>query len=130
MSGGASMQFPRPSRERSKRTGNPCSYRVRRFRLRGQGTRPGTTMRGSAGRRQRFAGRLVDLSALQGFGAYRSRRREQEALPEAHIVVQQIEHHAFALDTLRDQVDAGTGQKVGEILRPNVELRADRLVEQ
>ena len=55
--------------------------------------------------------------ALQRLGAHRPRRREQEALAEAHVVVEQIDHRALALDALGDQVDAGARQQIGEVGR-------------
>ena len=62
--------------------------------------------------------------ALQGLGPHRPRRREQEALAEAHVVVEQIDHHALALDPLGDQVDAEAAEQVGEIGGMDVALRA------
>ena len=59
----------------------------------------------------------------QRLGAHRPRRREQEALAEAHIVIEQIDHRALALDPLGDQVDAGARQQIGEIRRVDVAMR-------
>ena len=45
---------------------------------------------------------------------------EQEALAEAHVVVEQIDHRALALDPLGDQVDAEAAEQVGKVRRVNV----------
>ena len=85
------------------------------------------------GRGDRLAGRRVAADsprlgraarALQRLGPHRPRRREQEALAEAHVVVEQIDHHALAFDALGDQIDAGARQQVGEIAGVDVALRA------
>ena len=36
---------------------------------------------------------------------------------ESHVVVEQIDHHALALDALGDEIDAGARQQIGEIFR-------------
>ena len=53
--------------------------------------------------------------ALQRFGAHRPRRREQEALTEADVVIEQVDHHRFAFDLLGDQVDAETAEEIGQV---------------
>ena len=63
---------------------------------------------------------LVGIAALQGLGAHRARRREQDALAEAHIVVEQIDDRAFVFDTVGDQIDAEAAEQIGEIGRMNV----------
>jgi EAL domain-containing protein (putative c-di-GMP-specific phosphodiesterase class I) len=67
---------------------------------------------------------------LQRFGAHRTRRREQEALPEADIIFEQVNHHIFVFDALGDEVDAGTRQQIREIFRMDVALRGRCFVEQ
>jgi len=51
------------------------------------------------------------LDALQGFGAYRPRRREHKALAEAHAAFEQIDDRSFALDPLGDEIDAEARSK-------------------
>ncbi len=60
---------------------------------------------------------------LQRFGANRTWRREQEALTEANIVVEQVDHGCLGLDPLRDKADAVTAQQVGQIRSVNVGRR-------
>ena len=74
--------------------------------------------------------RRIGRGGLQGFDPHRPRRREQEALAEAHVVVEQVDHHAFAFDALGDQIDAGARQQVGEIAGVNVALRGGGRIEQ
>jgi len=57
---------------------------------------------------------------MECFGPYRSRWREEEALSEADVVVEQIDHRRFGLYPLSNQVDAGTRQEIGEIFRINI----------
>src|SRR5262249_16955453 len=80
-----------------------AAYRVGRRRL----------LRADAGLARDHVGALGD--PLQGLRAYRPRLREQEALAVAHVVVEQIDHAAFALDLLSDQVDAEAADQIGEI---------------
>src|ERR1700751_1439323 len=49
-------------------------------------------------------------NALQGFGAHRPWRREQEALSELHVVIEQVDHRAFAFDPFGNEVDAEAGE--------------------
>ena len=81
---------------------------------------------------RRASARVVGAAgrALQRLGPHRPRRREQEALAEAHVVVEQIDHHVLAFDALGDQVDAGARQQIGEVVGMDVALRAGGLVEQ
>ena len=58
------------------------------------------------------------------FGAHRPRRREQEALAEADIVIEQIDHHRFGLDPFGDQADAEAAEQIGQIGGMNVGRRA------
>src|SRR5277367_3300568 len=56
------------------------------------------------GRRERsFSRRFADR--LQRLGTHRARRREQHALAEADIKVEQIDNGAFAFDMVGDQID-------------------------
>ncbi len=57
-------------------------------------------------------------------GPQRPRRRKQESLAEPHVVVEQIDHRAFALDPLGDQVDAEAAEQVGKVGRVDVGGRA------
>ena len=70
------------------------------------------------------------IGGLQRFGAHRTRRREQKALAETHIVVEQIDHRAFVLDPLGDQIDAETAEQIGKVGRMNVGRGGTRTVEQ
>ena len=45
----------------------------------------------------------------------RPRRREQKALAEADVIIEQVDHRALALDLLGDQVDAEAAEQVGEV---------------
>ena len=60
-------------------------------------------------------GNALQRFGADRFGADRPRRREQEALSEAHVIVEEIDDHALALDLLRDQVDTEAAQKIGQI---------------
>src|SRR5207302_1144748 len=57
---------------------------------------------------------------LQGLGAYRPRRREQESLAEFHVEIEQIDHRALAFDLLGDEADAETAEQVGEVARVDI----------
>src|SRR5207244_2802690 len=50
--------------------------------------------------------------ALQGLGAHRARRREQETLAEPDVIIEEVDHHAFALDFFGDEVDAEPAEQV------------------
>jgi len=84
------------------------------------GTRqPGETAAGARGVahdlcRSRGFPRVAD-AALQRFGAHRTRRREQKALAEADVVVEQIDHRTFVLDTLGNEIDAVAAEQIGEV---------------
>jgi len=45
----------------------------------------------------------------------RSRRREQKALAEPDVVIEQVNHGALALDPFGDQVDAVAAEQIGEV---------------
>src|SRR5580700_7664680 len=68
-------------------------------------------------RRRRNRGFSRAGGALQRFGAHRARWREQKALAEAHVVIEEIDHRAFSLDVLGDEIDAEAAEEVGEIGR-------------
>ena len=53
-------------------------------------------------------------------GPQRPRLREQEALAETHVVVEQVDHRALALDPLGDQIDAEAAEQVGQVGGVNV----------
>ena len=111
----------------ARRSGRRPRRGLRRLRV----GRRGRTLDGARRRRGRAlaAGRPV-RDPLQHLGAHRARRREQEALAEAHVVVEQVDHGALALDPLGDQVDAEAAEQVGEIRRMDVALRRRGAVEQ
>ena len=63
-------------------------------------------------------------------GPQRPRRREQKSLSESHVIVEQIDHGALALDPFRDQVDAKSAEQIGKVGRVNVGCRGLPLIEQ
>src|SRR5580692_1021587 len=71
------------------------------------------------GRRKRSFSRRF-AHGLQRLGAHRTRRREQHALAETDIKVEQIDNGAFAFDMVGDQIDAEAAEEVGEIGRVNI----------
>src|SRR6478736_2552970 len=72
----------------------------------------------------------VDRRPMECFGTHRSRWREEEALSEADVVVEQIDHRRFGLYPLSNQVDTGTRQEISEIFRINVAVCGGNLVEE
>src|SRR6516165_7063505 len=74
--------------------------------------------------------RVTTLCRAGTLGAHRTRRGEQEALAEADIIVEQVDHRAFALDTLGNQVDAEAAEQIGEGSGMNVRGRALFRIEQ
>ena len=63
-------------------------------------------------------------------GPQRPGRRKQESLAEPHVVVEQIDHRALALDPLGDQVDAEAAEQVGKVGGVDVGRRGLPLIEQ
>ena len=61
---------------------------------------------------------------------HRARRREQEALAEAHVVFEQIDDLRLGLDPLGDQADAEAAEQVGEVGGMDVGARRAGLAEQ
>ena len=57
-------------------------------------------------------------------------RCKQESLSEPDVEIQQVDHRAFALDPLRDQVDAVAAEQVGKVGRMDIRRCAAALVEQ
>ena len=53
--------------------------------------------------------------AAQRLRPHRARLREQEALAEANVVFEQIDHLRLALDPLGDQADAEPAEQVGQV---------------
>src|SRR5262249_49949972 len=92
----------------------------------------GAASRRSVVRRNRLAPRELAAfgDALQRFRAHRPRRREQEALPEADVVIQEIDDGALALDLLGEEVDAEAAEQVGEVGGMDVAGDAAEPVEQ
>jgi len=60
----------------------------------------------------------------------RSRRREQKALAEPDVVIEQVNHGALALDPFGDQVDAVAAEQIGEVGGMDVRGRALPGIEQ
>ena len=70
----------------------------------------------------RCGGSLAVLGARCGraFGTQRARRGKQEALTESYVIIEQINHRAFALDTFGNEVDSKPCEHVGQIGCVNV----------
>src|SRR3569833_2831097 len=75
-------------------------------------------------------GRRGSAGSRCAFRPQRARRRKQEALAVAYVVVQQVNHRALALDPLGDEVDAETTEQVGEVGWVDVRGRALLGIEQ
>ena len=63
-------------------------------------------------------------------GPQRPRRGKQEALPKPHVIVEQIDHRALALDLFGDQVDAEAAEQIGKVGGMDVGGRALPGIEQ
>ena len=61
------------------------------------------------------AGRRFARRRMRRLRPQRPRRREQEALAEPHVVIEQVDHRALALDPLGDQIDAEAAEQIGQI---------------
>ena len=75
--------------------------------------------------RRRFARRRMRASGRSGRGA-----REQESLAETHVVIEQVDHRAFAFDPLGDQVDAEAAEQIRQVGGLDVGRRRLFLIEQ
>ncbi len=60
----------------------------------------------------------------------RPRRRKQKSLSEPHVIVEQIDHGALALDPFGDQVDAEAAEQIRKVGGVNVGGRGLPLIEQ
>src|SRR5580704_1530811 len=78
----------------------------------------------------RFHGHHVAGTALQRLLPYQPGRGEQDALPEADVVIEQVDDRAIVLDLRGDQVDAEAPEQIGEVGRVNIGGRGTLAAEQ